>query len=221
MQRKIIFAPGEYYHIYNRGVDKRTVFETIGDKDRFLKLLYVCNSDTPVVFKQIQGLPLEEIPVTKIVAIGAYCLMDNHFHLLIREQTEGGVSRFMEKISTGYTMYFNKKNDRSGSLFQGTFKAEHVGENDEYLKYLFAYIHLNPLKFYKKSWKESVKNKTDLAACKNFLLKYEYSSYNEYASKERQKISILSKEAFPDYFTDVPFEDFVGDWIEGSKHLNK
>ena len=80
-----------------------------------------------------------------LVDIGAYCLMPNHFHLLIRETAEGNISRFMLKLQTGYPMYFNKKYQRTGALFEGKFKAKHI-TNDNHLKYLFAYLHLNPVK---------------------------------------------------------------------------
>ena len=146
MQRKFKFAPGEYYHIYSRGVDKRNIFLEDLDKDRFIKLIYACNSEKPVVFKTIQRLPLEEIDRGEtIVDTGAYCLMPNHFHFLMREKKESGISAFLEKILTAYSKYFNKKYNRTGRLFESNFKAQHAND-DNYLKYLFAYIHLNPVK---------------------------------------------------------------------------
>ncbi len=73
----------------------------------------------------------------QLVSIGAYCLMSNHLHLLLREEEESGISLFMQKVSTAYTMYFNRKYKRTGSLFAGRFKAQHAG-NDNYLKYLLG-----------------------------------------------------------------------------------
>ena len=77
-----------------------------------------------------------------LVDIGIYCLVPNHFHLLIKEKTENGISEFVKKVATGYSMYFNKKYERTGSLFEGPFKAKRI-DTDEYLKYIFSYIHLN------------------------------------------------------------------------------
>ena len=145
MTRKIEFSVDEYYHLYNRGTDKRKIFTTSGEYSRFLILLYLCNSNTSVDVGDYvrQGLTLSEIygkeKGKELVSIGTYCLMPNHFHILIREKIKGGISLFMQKLQTAYTMYFNKKHERNGSLFQGTFKAEHITK-DTYLKYLFAYI---------------------------------------------------------------------------------
>src|SRR3989338_5014391 len=151
MSRKVSFAEGEFYHLYNRGVDRRIVFENESDKKRFVLLLYLCNGKIPFRFDRLPEwkgttslelikAALSENVDSPIVAIGAYCLMPNHFHLLVREMTENGTSKFMHRLSTAYTMYFNVGRKRSGALFQGRFKAEHA-KNDRYLKYLFSYIH--------------------------------------------------------------------------------
>ena len=136
--RKAIFAANEYYHIYNRGTEKRNVFNNQREIDRFLGLLYICNRSESANMRE-QGRSLKEIGVIattqKLVSICAYCLMPNHFHLLLKEVSHGGISKFMQKILTGYTLFFNANHERSGALFQGKFKAEHVN-NDEYLKYI-------------------------------------------------------------------------------------
>src|SRR6266853_650766 len=119
MTRPIEFSLGEYYHVYNRGSDKRRVFLSPRDYDRFVALLYMCNSPEPVHIS-LQGKSLSDLLKIKhkkrLVDIGVYCMMPNHFHLLLRERVENGISQFMHKLATGYTMYFNKKNNRSGSL---------------------------------------------------------------------------------------------------------
>lgn len=149
-----------------------------------------------------------------LVDIGAYCLMPNHFHVLIHEKTEGGISLFIQKVSTGYTMYFNKKYQRSGALFQGRFKAKHA-DTDEYLKYLFSYIHLNPVKLIEPEWKE--KGIIDQKKAKEYLNKYPYSSYHDFIGKIRSERVILNREAFPEYFeTKHDFEDCLKDWLEYS-----
>jgi putative transposase len=213
MERKINFAVGEFYHIYNRGVEKRDIFLDDRDRKRFLRLLYVANSFKAFVFRDIANISYDDIKRgNPRVAIGAYCLMPNHFHLLVRETIEGGISTFMEKLGTGYSMYFNKRHTRVGPLFQGRFKAQHV-DRDEYLKYLFSYIHLNPVKLLEPSWKES--GIVDRNAAKRYLEDYLYSSYSDYEGTFREEKAILSREEFPDYFS-LPhdFDSHVDDWLE-------
>lgn len=147
-----------------------------------------------------------------LLAIGAYCLMDNHFHLLVRELYDGGVSRFMLKFTTAYTMYFNKKYKRVGPLFQGAFKAEHADE-DRYLAYLYAYIHLNPLKKFNEDWKSDIYNSPQLLE-KIFL--YPYSSFLDYSNDKtsRSQAKILNKKEFPEYFEDrAEFVKYHTEWL--------
>ena len=213
MERKIKLAPGEYYHLYNRGVEKRSIFLDNSDRQRFVRLLYLTNGSVPVVFKSIQGRSLDQVEVgQKKVAIGSYVLMPNHFHILVKETNEGGVSSFMEKLQTGYSMYFNKKYERVGPLFQGRFKVEHI-DRDEHLKYLFAYIHLNPVTLVEPRWKEKgIQNKQKVLGHLNTYL---YSSYPEYVGVYREQKIILSPKEFPNYFLrKYDFEKFVEDWLE-------
>ena len=217
MERKFVFSEGEYYHVYNRGVERRDIFHDDPDRLRFHRMLHIANSTNPVVYKLIQRSPLDEIKIgERLVAIGAYCLMPNHFHLLLKEITEGGISKFMEKLTTAYSKYYNKKHNHSGVLFQGRFKAEHV-DNDEYLKYLFAYIHLNPVKLIEPRWRDDgIENSK---AAKSYLSDYKHSSYLDYAKEHtgvsREELTILSREEFPEYFAEPrDFQDFVNDWLQ-------
>ncbi len=215
MVRNFLFAFNEFYHIYNRGVDKRTVFLDDSDRDRFLVLLYLCNSIEAVHISAIQGSTLKDfLNVDKgevLVSIGAYCLMPNHFHILIREKTEGGVSLFMQKVSTAYTMYFNMKYKRTGPLFAGRFKAQHAAD-DNYLKYLFAYIHLNPVKLIEPRWREEgILNITKVT---KYLDSYRYSSYFDYKEINRMEKIILNSTEFPEYFQGLSdFEEQTKDWL--------
>jgi putative transposase len=213
MERKFKFSEGEYYHIYSRGVEKREIFLDNNDKERFLRLLFLANSKKPVRFTDFKNLSYSEIDRGELrTAIGAFCLMPNHFHLLVRETKEGGISAFMGKLLTAYSMYFNKKNERTGSLFEGAFRAEHV-DGDNYLKYLFAYIHLNPVKLIEPDWKES--GIQDKEAALKYLGKYHYSSYNEYIGVGCEEGKIISREIFPEYFAEPKdFNEFVNDWLE-------
>jgi putative transposase len=137
--------------------------------------------------------------------------MPNHFHILIHEKKEGGISLFMQKLQTAYTMYFNKKHDRNGSLFQGTFKAQHITK-DVYLKYLFAYINLNPIKLIDLKWKENgIKN---LNESEKYLNEYRYSSYADLIGIKRIENKILDIFKFPEYFnSELKFEDFIKEWL--------
>ncbi len=213
MERKIKFAADEFYHVYNRGVEKRDIFMDLRDKLRFQRLLYFANSSKPLDFKQIQGLPLDTAERGEtLVNIGAYCLMPNHFHLLIHEKKDGGLSKFMMKLTTAYSMYFNKKTNRSGRLFQNIFQARHI-ETDEHLNYLFAYIHLNPIKLADRRWPH-----TDLAKISGFepfLNNYSFSSYPDYRHEtKRPEAAILAPQAFPEYFsTKREFGAFIQDWL--------
>ena len=117
--------------------------------------------------------------------------MPNHFHLLLTPLVNGGISKFMLKLQTGYSMYFNKKTDRVGTLFQGVFKSQHIDE-DVYLKYIYAYIHLNPAKLKKSKWK--TQPKSFLTQLKKFIAEYPYSSLQEYLSKNYK---IINAKPFP------------------------
>ena len=223
MERKISFAPEEYYHIYNRGVDRRKIFLKPRDYQRFLSLLYLTNSDESIHLSNLlrgeQGFPLLKLlsypKRGNLVAIGAFCLMPNHFHLLLKEIKEGGISQFMLKLQTSYSMYFNLRNDRSGALFQGIFKAEHV-DQDDYLKYLFSYIHLNPAKLVDSRWKEKISSNTQIEKLFNQIESYPYSSCRSYLNLKQAEEAILNKEVFPDYFAEAYRTELVS-WLEFNK----
>jgi len=221
MSRNFNFAPGEFYHVYNRGVEKRKIFLKNSDYNRMMFLLYICNSKEPVHVQNYRGLTSEEKFSLKrketLVDIGALCLMPNHFHLLLKEKTEGGISIFMQKLTTAYTMYFNTANNHSGVLFQGTFKCKPL-EKDIYLNYLYAYVHLNPIKLIDLNWKEKgIKN---ITKARKFLDSYKFSSYLDLCGEIRPESSILNREAFPDYFQrQFSFGNFIKEWFEIKKNI--
>lgn len=152
--KKSVFVDGHIYHVYNRGVDKRDVFLNDGDYRRFIHHLYELNDSKPVrnahyflnhktgnvEARKIYGTQERDV----LVGILVFTLMPNHFHLMLRQVQEDGIVRFMQKLGTGYTMYFNKKYERVGSLFQGPFKAAHILEGSHFI-HLPHYIHTNPL----------------------------------------------------------------------------
>lgn len=211
--RKDNFVDGEFYHIYNRGNSKQKIFHDKEDYFRFMSLLYSCNSKNNF---RIYALNKGDSPYDfdrdeLLVNIGAYCLMPNHFHLLITQTEEGDVSKFLQKVSTAYVMYYNKKYQRTGGLFEGKFKSEYV-DDDVYLKYLFSYIHLNPIKLIDKDWKEKgVRNKNEAL---NYLAEYKYSSYLDFTQEYRIQGKILNIESFPEYFpTKLDFNNEIFEWI--------
>lgn len=224
--RKTNLVPGEIYHIYNRGVDKRNIFLDESDKYRFVHDLFEFNDKNPAKNLTIYlknnankevGLPkLKGGSREMMVEILAYCLMDNHFHLMVRQKTENGITEFMRKLGTGYTNYFNKKYDRSGSLFQGKFKSVNLNNNAHFL-YLPIYIHLNPLDFNFSEWREGkIKNYKKAV---DFLENYKWSSYVDYIGKKNFP-SILSRDFLLDRF-DNSTEKLKKETINWIKSFNE
>lgn len=189
------FAEGEYYHVYNRGNSKQTIFQGASDYDRFLKTLYLANSIEAFKIKYINDVDIFSITQEEpLVYIGAYCLMQNHFHLLLAPAVKDGIPQFMLRLGTSYARYFNVKYERTGSLFEGSYKAIHA-DSDKYLKYLFSYIHLNPF----RDSDGNVKNFFDT----DTLIDYPYSSLPEYLGMKRRTSNILSPSKFPHYFATI------------------
>lgn len=211
--RKTNLIQGEYYHIYNRGNSKQKIFHDKEDYLRFTSLLYISNSKESFNFYDLsRDINFNVYQVERnnlLVNIGAFCLMPNHFHILLVQIEDNGISKFMQKLSTAYSMYYNKKYERSGGLFEGKFKSQHA-DTDRYLKYLFSYIHLNPVKLIQKDWKEKgIKNKKQAI---EYLYNYSYSSYLDYFGKNRIQSKILNTKTFPKYFPNKM--SFVGEIFE-------
>ncbi len=209
--RKVSFALGEFYHLYNRGNSKQRIFHDAQDYLTFMTLLYLCNQTMQVRLGSRYGDPFGKRDSEPLVAIGSYVLMPNHFHILATEKTEGGISKFMQKVSTGYVMYYNQKYKRTGSLFEGKFKSQYLS-TDKYLKYIFSYIHLNPIKLIQKDWKDTgIKDKTKAL---EYLKNYQYSSYAEFVGIDRTFKCIIDKSAFPEYFpSSKQFNKEILEWL--------
>jgi len=143
-----------YYHIYNRGVEKRIIFETPRDYQRFLDILHFYLHDQKMSFTHFQRLAEEDranylktvprTPETRRVHIICQCLMPNHFHLLLKGARYNGISVFLSNISNSHARYFNVKHERVGGLFQGTFKSKEISDEGSLLQ-VSRYIHINPL----------------------------------------------------------------------------
>lgn len=153
MYRLTPLVPGEYYHVYNRGVEKRAIFSDEKSKQRLLDTLAYYLAERPQ-FRLSQFLKLA-VPIRmnlmekmdqqpRLVTIISYVFMPNHLHLLVKPETDGSLTAFMRRATDSYTKYFNTRYGRVGPLFQGPFKAVRV-QSDEQLLHLSRYIHLNPL----------------------------------------------------------------------------
>ncbi len=208
MYRKTPFVENEHYHIYSRGVEKRKIFLSAKDYNRFVALLYIMNQDISFRMdnflreKNISEIFKEERE-ENLVSILGYCLMPNHFHLILYEHTESGITKFMGKLLTAYSMYFNTKYERSGPLFTHPFRSEHIGNESQYM-YIFSYLHLNPLSIIDKGWKE--KGVKDKKEAQNFLQSYNYSSYLDFIEKDRQESNILDFSLIPKYIKNMEMD---------------
>lgn len=137
--RNHLFAPEEYYHCFNRGTDKRDIFMDAQDYIYFLKSLRAYNSTRVLGKLRLHDKDDKDEPLVSIVT---YNLLPNHYHIVLREEVEGGISKYLQRVGGGYTMYFNNKNERSGALFQGVFKSKHL-TTDQDLRQVIAYVYKN------------------------------------------------------------------------------
>ena len=155
--RKLVFASGEYYHIFNRGVAYQPIFKNKRDYERFvLTISYYRSLNLPFRLSKLLQLSRElkneflsslSGDNNKTVEVVAFCLMPNHFHLLVKQILDGGISKYMRQSINSYAKFFNTKYKRVGSLFQDMFKAVRI-ESEEQLIHVSRYIHLNPLVSY-------------------------------------------------------------------------
>ncbi len=245
------FDTGEFYHIYDRGVDKRKVFLDKSDYIRFVHDLYEFNDTNPALeFSRCRdvrsrnvgystshiatphtvpykvpgesGLDGSEIGKDGkdrrdiLVKIHAFVLMPNHYHMLVEQVKDGGVSLFMRKINTGYTNAFNQGHKRNGHLFQGPFKTIHV-KNDVHLGFLICYLHSNSLDLWKSNWKEKKITDIEIKQALKFLEKYKWSSHLDYLGIKNFP-SVISKEFLLEFFDGKQgYKEFFIDWLRQYK----
>ena len=188
-----------FYHLYNRGVNKQLIFKDEQDYGVFLSYLktYLEPKDEIALRSVIMDENAswkDKAHAAKLlrlnnffdtITLPAYCLMPNHFHLLVKQTDADAIDRFMNSLCTRYTMYFNKRYERTGVLFQGSFKAKHV-ENDQYLLHLSRYVHLNPMDILKSQSRGSILKD---------LFNYEWSSLPFYIEKDRFSVVNLQRES--------------------------
>lgn len=195
--RRVTFVPTFCYHIYNRGSEKRTIFQSSRDYNKFLDRMK----------ENVQKYSVD---------ILCYCLMPNHFHFLIQQLSEQPLTRFMNAVQLGHAKYFNTKYERIGPLFQGRFKAKLI-ETDEYLLQLSAYIHTNPIADLIDSG-----NPKDSWNFLSQLRQYPYSSYQDYLNP--MSASISKPQAILAYFSktnpSLTYQSFVERFVPDYQTLS-
>jgi putative transposase len=230
--RKVQLINREIYHIMLRAVEGTNLFRDDKDYLRMIHNLFEFNDVKPasshlrvkyhrqkfhVTRKDLVTLEKERRRRKLLVEILAFCLMPNHIHLLLRQIRSQGISKFMKKLG-GYALYYNKKYERKGHLFQDKFKAIHI-KNEEQLKTVFAYIHTNPVGILYPDWKEKgIKN---FKRAKGIVENYRWSSYLDYL--ERKNFPSLTSREF---LTKIMggsegCEEFVNAWLKFQKNLEK
>lgn len=208
---------GEIYHIYNRGVEKRDIFSDSEDLGRFFQSMSEFNVIEPIgsLYENSfrKKLLRNETPKSSKSEIGplvefiCYCLNPNHYHFLLKQLVDGGISQFMKRLGGGHTLYFNSKYDRSGVLFQGVFKSVSVDSNEQLLQ-LSSYINLND-KVHQlgnetpksdlvlSSWVEYITERGEGDFCKKDIILDQFGSVAEYEkfAEEAIKTSIERKKS--------------------------
>jgi putative transposase len=198
MPQKII-SEGEHYHIFNRGIEKKTIFHDDRDRARFLFYVLYFQSPDPIYhaarsvtgFLKEDNFPIlasraEQIIKTRMVELVAFALMPNHFHLLVREVKEGGVSRYLQRIEGGFAKYSQAKYKQTGHFFERSFKAVQIDDNVQLL-HLSAYIHKNPQEL------DSVGRRG--------IEEYRWSSYQDFTDQNRWS-GLLIPNVIRDQFKD-------------------
>ena len=229
--KKPPFVNSEIYHIYNRGVEKRTVFLKDNDYLRFIHDLFEFNDANLVIpsnarfllshpsqvdynhlsqLLEIESPKVGKRPRKLLVEILAFCLMPNHFHLLIRQLASGGIIKFMQKLGVGYTMYFNTKNKRVGPLFQGRFKAVLINE-PQHFAYIPDYIHSNPLDLIMPDWRENGLKNPKKAI--DFMENYRWSSFQDYIGKKNYP-SVTQRKFLTKFFNGPQeYKKHIQEWL--------
>ncbi|MEK7652480.1 MAG: transposase [Patescibacteria group bacterium] len=203
--RKTEFADDEYYHIFNRGVDKRKIFSDKYDLQRFFQSMKEFNTVEPIgsIYENSFNKDKDKnhqlgASGAKLVEFTAYCLNPNHYHFILKQAHEKGIEKFMQKLGAGYTSYFNIKNKRTGVLFQGSFKSVHIDSNEQLL-YASSYVNLNfkvhqlgarSAKLWKSSWGEYVGENNE-NFCKKDIILDQFKNKNEYKKYAMESLDLI------------------------------
>lgn len=230
------FNIGEFYYLFNKGVDKGKIYLEKGDYGRFIYDLYEFNSTKPAEEfhrsqKKIEKNELgrnvgNEVSKTRDILINlhAFVLMPDYHHLVADQVQQNGLSLFMRKLHGGYSRYFNNKYKRKGHLFQGPFKHKHI-KDDIHLGFLICYIHANPLDLWRSNWKEKQLTDQEIKQALKFLEKYKWSSHRDYLGIKTYP-SVISKQFLLEFFDGTKgYREFFIDWLrqykKNIKHLSE
>ncbi len=200
------FSVGEWYHCYNHSIEGREAFTDSKDYFRFLELLYLANDESPLRRDDLGVRTFEEILTTHrgkpLVAISAFCLMPDNFHLVLHEVVEGGITSFMRKVGTAYTLYFNSRHKRIGNLFLKPFRSRHVPA-DRAVQNLISYVHAHPAVLYELKW--STHHIVDPQYLEEHLTAYPYSSLGLHTGTRTLSSPILGGQK-PGAWRSVPLQ---------------
>lgn len=208
----------EIIHTLNRGVDKRIIFLDDQDRFRFIHDLFEFNDEEWVNtsfyrFSRSNDIACRNIERRKrklLVDIHTFCLMPNHYHLLLTPRIESGITKFMKKVNMGYAKYFNEKYQRSGALFEGRYKKVLV-ENQAHFTHLPFYIHFNPLDLFMPEWRDGKIKNHEKAI--QFLESYRWSSHLDYLGKKNFP-SVTNRELLMDFFAGPEeYRKRVKEWL--------
>ncbi|MBI2023489.1 transposase [Candidatus Giovannonibacteria bacterium] len=208
-------AIDEIYHIFNRGVEKREIFLDDLDRERFMRGLYVFNDTYPFINgnrkSNVREVGLLSKDREKLVEILAFVLMPNHYHLMVKQIAENGITEFIRKLGTGYTNYFNLRYKRVGPLFQGKYKCALI-KDDKYFMYLPHYIHLNPIGINLPKMRQA--NVKNLNQTVSFLESYRWSSYPYYIGKNNF-FEIIDNKLLKEVFeTPQQYKNNIIQWLK-------
>jgi putative transposase len=184
-----VYLEQGYYHIYNRGVEKRTIF--IDNQDYKVFLHFLKRYLTPAPKMDVDFVPRFKTDLFDKIELICYCLMPNHFHLLVKQTEKNTIVTFMRALTNSYTRYFNQKYTRVGPLFQGAYKGILITE-EPYLLHLTRYIHLNPLEIEPNEVAPRTRSHLER------ITVYPYSSYGEYLG--RRNTSWIKPEMILSFF---------------------
>ncbi|OGZ63443.1 MAG: hypothetical protein A2402_01075 [Candidatus Staskawiczbacteria bacterium RIFOXYC1_FULL_37_43] len=227
-QRKEQFTNDEIYHIIIRGLDDSLIFKDINDYYRGIFSIYEFNNAKHIEIRKrreerkrekTSGVPDSVVDKReKLVDILAFCFMPNHIHLLLKQVKNGGIVKFMNKSGSGYAGYFNRKYKRKGYVFQNRFRSVPIGDDNQ-LRTIFNYIHVNPISLIEPGWKENGIDNLDKAV--SFLEDYKWSSYSDYIG-ENNFPSVTERKFLSETLNGVVgCKEAIENWIEYKRKLSQ
>jgi len=212
-----------YYHVFNRGTDKRSIFEKQIDYLEFYEGLYLYsdkNYQNPegrfmIRASELAGSEVYQMDRDPLVKILSFNLVGNHYHLFLQQLQDGGISKFIHRLQKTYSLNFNNRNDRKGTLFESSFKARHI-DNDAYFLHISRYIHLNALDLQFPEWREGwIK---DWKSAEKVLNSHRWSSHHTYLEKP-QSLPLIDESFIKSQFPTIDiYMKFLSSWA-GSGYM--